>query len=123
MKRFVRMFQPRFAAMVKAGQKKQTIRPVPSRMPSKGDILDARQWHGLPYRSTQDKIGEYKIWYVAKVEISTRGILLDGESLTDLAQATFARLDGFKDFADLIEWLQATHALPFKGIVIYWEWE
>lgn len=34
--RFVRMFQPQFAARVESGQKRQTVRVTPKRMPTPG---------------------------------------------------------------------------------------
>ena len=40
----VRMFKPQFAPLVKAGTKRQTIRPVPKRLPQPGDLESWREW-------------------------------------------------------------------------------
>jgi hypothetical protein len=58
----VLMFQPRFAPLVEAGTKTQTIRPVRRRPIVVGDELSLRAWTGLPYRSPQqadEVIAEY----------------------------------------------------------------
>ena len=40
----VRMFKPQFAPLVKAGTKRQTIRPVPKRLPQPGYLESWREW-------------------------------------------------------------------------------
>lgn len=49
----VLLFQPRFANLVAAGTKRQTIRPTRKIPIVRGDDLSLRQWQGLPYRSKQ----------------------------------------------------------------------
>ena len=60
-RRFVKMFKPRFAELIRSGAKRQTIRPTPKVLPEAGDIIDCRQWSGLPYRSKQIRLGEFEV--------------------------------------------------------------
>lgn len=53
MKTFVRLFKPEFAAKVLSGEKCQTVRATPKRMPTPGDRISCRAWTGAPYRSKQ----------------------------------------------------------------------
>ena len=32
----------------------------------------------------------------------------------------FARLDGFKNAAEMLDWFEANHGLPFEGTLIEW---
>lgn len=117
-RRFVRMFKPQFAPLVRDSIKLQTVRPIPKRMPVPGDIIDCREWTGKPYRSPQRQLKESEIVRVDLVVIDPCGLTDHGiwESGDD-----FARLDGFRDFEDLLYWFSFTHGLPFTGIVIAWK--
>ncbi len=124
-RRFVRMFKPRFAALVASGKKRQTIRPLPKRMPKVGDILDAREWSGKAYRSPQRKLGEYTISAIHAVTIRPWNFEIAGLSLTHPRNTSLldraARADGFADFGEMFEWFEREHGLPFSGILIEWE--
>lgn len=119
-KRFVRMFQPRFADLVRLGQKTQTVRKTPKRMPKVGDIIDARAWIGAPYRSKKVKLAEGTIMRVERVVIGREFISVGGSFLWPLERIKFAESDGFKDFPELLDWFAETHDLPFTGILIQW---
>lgn len=132
-RRFVRTFQPRFARLVKDGAKKQTIRRVPKRMPRPGDILDAREWTGSPYRSPQRKLGEFSITDVCPCHLAEYGICMkppNGSMLQVLSVPImtfewvdadrFAKDDGFVNWEEMRDWFGETHGFPFEGIVIYW---
>ena len=129
-KRFVRLFKPQFAEMVRDWLKRQTVRPIPTRMPQPGDVLDARMWSGLPYRSKQEKLVEAEIVEVRLIHIRHEGIcvggLADGEMLlasdpqAAVALWAFAKADGFRDWEEMREWFLKTHGLPFEGILIRW---
>lgn len=125
-RRFVRIFKPRFAPLVKAGTKRQTIRPTPKRMLQAGDIIDCREWTGVPYRSPQQRLGEFPIRSVGTVIITDHLIQLE---LPDVQfgmfsdggwKDQFARLDGFESWVDMRDWFQREHGLPFRGILIIW---
>lgn len=123
--RFVRMVKPRFVGLVKRRKKRQTIRPLPKRIPRRGDILDLRQWIGKPYRSKQRKIIETKLTEIKVCRIAVEGVHMQSRygfitfSGGDDADR-FARDDGFKDFAELVRWFQAEHGLPFDGVILFW---
>ncbi len=115
---FVRMFKPQFAGLVLSGEKCQTVRPVPKRMPKPGDRLSLRGWTGAPYRSKQRVLRETRVEFVASIRITHEGISLNGRPLEHPFK--FARADGFNTPQDMLDWFNATHGLPFEGIVIYW---
>ena len=116
--RWIRLFQPRFAALVESGLKLQTVRPVPKRMPKPGDTISLRAWTGAPYRSKQRVLREATIVGVDEVRIDRATIAVGG---TLRLLETFASQDGFASFAEMRDWFQATHGLPFTGILITWE--
>lgn len=118
MSHFVRMFKPQFAALVESNQKRQTIRPVPKRMPKAGDIQSNRVWTGRPYNSKQRILNEVVIKGVESVVVSGSGVNLNGALLEHPDK--FAQLDGFKDWAAMRDWFEREHGFPFIGIVIYW---
>lgn len=125
-RRFVKMFKPRFAELIRSGAKRQTIRPTPKRMPEFGDIIDCRQWSGLPYRSKQIRLGEFEVSGVGTVFLSERACEyhLDGRIFIGLKHAPMARdlaqADGFDSFDDMLQWFIENHGLPFGGILIKW---
>lgn len=114
---FVRMFKPQFAGLVERGEKLQTVRPIPKRMPKPGDKISLRCWTDKPYRSKQRVLLESTITEVSMVDITENGIAVNSyaEPCDD-----FARADGFRDFFELRDWFRSTHGLPFYGIVIHW---
>lgn len=131
-RRFVRMFKPRFAKMVKSGEKRQTVRPVPSVMPRVGDIFDLRMWSGKPYWSKQVKLIETTVLDVKVCCVTTGGIFMQSPagsimhllgipfvSFTGPAADDFAYRDGFKDWQEMRAWFETEHSLPFDGIVIF----
>lgn len=122
----VKMFKPRFAPLVKAGTKLQTVRPIPKRMPKVGDTISLREWSGLPYRSKQRVLRVSIITEVRKVFINAATVVFDCNIATMLKDKSdedaFARADGFKDFNDLWRWFEETHGpMPFQGILIKWK--
>lgn len=123
------MFKPRFAALVEAGTKLQTVRPKPNRMPQAGDTISLRCWTGLPYRSKQRVLREAEIERVAEIVIAADGVLpITVRPLREDSRAMsywptpddFARADGFADWPEMREWFAQTHGLPFAGIVLFW---
>lgn len=131
-RRFVRLFQPRFAVLVETGKKFQTVRPTPLRaqdMPRVGDLFDARSWIGAPYRSKQRKLfsAPVPITAVTPIELCFLRcrllIWIRGAAPRHLTSAEieqFARADGFQDSAEMAHWFSSTHGLPFCGILIDW---
>lgn len=105
--------------MVESGAKKQTVRPMPKRVPRAGDIFDGREWTGKPYRSKQRKLVESPILKVDRIDITKYGTL----AINSYAEPAkdFAVSDGFKDEFEFVKWFEDTHGLPFQGIAIYWK--
>lgn len=121
--RFVRMFKPQFAELVRNGIKTQTIRPTPTRMPQPGDIIDCRMWSGRPYGSPQVKIKDFAISSVRPISIHRKGgFVTVGFDEIAFRRENFARADGFKDWVEMRDWFQSQHGLPFRGILIMWRW-
>lgn len=120
----VRMFKPQFAPLVEAGTKCQTVRPTPKRMPKAGDKISLRMWTGKPYRSKQRVLRESEICGVEKISLCDTGrellVYLDGHELHPEQINAFAVADGFKCGIEMFNWFEATHGLPFEGVVIKW---
>lgn len=139
-RRFVRMFKAEFAVAVMTGRKRQTVRPVPKVLPQAGDIIDCRQWSGMPYRSPHRYLGEGIVQRVRAVWIEDNSVtvwadpkvlLLLPEDWHDAGRGAsaeavgefadhFARKDGFKDFEGMVQWFERQHGLPFAGCLIEW---
>ena len=120
----VRMFKPQFAPLVESGVKLQTVRPTPKRMPKPGDRISLRMWTGKPYRSKQRVLRESTITAVEKISMCDTGrellVYVDSHELHPEQINEFAKADGFKDGIELFNWFEATHGLPFDGVVIKW---
>lgn len=121
---FVRMFKPQFAGKVECGEKLQTVRPEPKRMPQVGDLISLRAWTDKPYRSKQRVLREAEVRDVGKITITEVGYEVwdDGWKvmMTEKSRNAFARADGFEDWPALVGWFRETHGLPFHGILIKW---
>lgn len=112
------MFKCQFAAKVKSGEKRQTVRPIPKRIPVIGQHESWREWTGLPYRSKQRELAQVEITGVREITITQRQIVIVTRSLSDQEEWAFAKADGFNTPKDLYEWFNFTHRLPFTGILI-----
>lgn len=116
------MFQPQFEAMILAGRKPHTVRPVRRRPLKVGQQLSLRVWTGKPYRSKQREFAKAK---VIRCESFILGLfdnmIINHVWFTRLAQDQFAWADGFKDADDMRIWFGKTHSLPFVGTVIYFQ--
>ena len=131
-RKFVWMFQPRFAQLVESGEKCQTIRKTPKRMPEAGDLISLREWTGKPYRSKQRILRESVITKVHVIFFTEHyfGWSFNGGNLraiaaggpnTSLRVENFAQADGFASWSEMCAWFKETHSLPFEGILIEWE--
>ena len=121
-RKFIRLFQPRFADQVESGIKKQTIRLTPKRMPQVGDHISLRTWTGKPYRSKQRILRESIITEVDTITICHDRFIRCGYTYTaPYYRNSLAVADGFTDWADMITWFQDNHQHPFSGILIQWD--
>ncbi|MDR2676100.1 MAG: hypothetical protein LBC18_14850 [Opitutaceae bacterium] len=117
------MFQPRFARPVEAWTKRQTIRARGARVIRPGDLLDLREWTGLPYRSKQRRLGLAECTSVDPVFIGQYAlpVSVSGEELCAEGREHFARADGFENLAQMHDWFSRVHGLPFTGNLIKWQ--
>jgi len=114
---FVRMFRPEWIRPVHAGEKRQTIRPYPTRVPVVGDYLDARCWKDKPMRSKHCMLGIFQLENVFPVTLER---VPSNELLHDLATR-----DGFPSWDALLDWFIGMHGdsiFPFHGIVLRWKY-
>lgn len=114
------LFQPRFAELVKAGTKVQTIRPVRKRRIPEGDILSLRRWSGAPYRSKQIVLREARLLAVLPVRMALSWIEFNTMRLKLSEEHTFAMADGFSGIQEMLSWFDVNHGLPFTGELIVW---
>ncbi len=115
------MFKPRFASLVEARIKRQTVRPTPKRMPKAGDSQSNREWTGKPYRSKQRVLCEAIVISCEQVTVDYVSLILPTGPITERPQLdAFAKADGFQDWSDLVAWFAQEHGLPFSGILIKW---
>jgi hypothetical protein len=115
------MFKPQFAPLVESGGKRQTIRPIPKRMPKAGDKESWRQWTGLPYRSKTRELARVDLILVAPITLER---IKSGTRITIHApipaesSELFAAQDGFSSTMEMFDWFEKNHGLPFTGILI-----
>lgn len=115
------MFKPRFAPLVADSTKVQTIRPPRKKSVRPGHILSLRKWSGLPYRSPQVILCPPRVCLaVEPVRVARDRIVVSSRTLDCEAAETFAAADGFVNFAEMVEWFDNEHGLPFDGILIRW---
>jgi hypothetical protein len=113
-----RLFKPQFAPLVKAGTKRQTIRPLPKRMPQPGEVESWRQWSGRPYCSPQIELAQVRITAVDHIQIHRSMMVVNGVIQTPKQQIGIATADGFEMPIKMAIWFELTHGLPFTGILI-----
>jgi len=129
-------FQARFARMVEVGllqdagkliggpAKRQTIRAYrkDGRDPKPGDTLYL--FTGMRTKACR-KLGavvcaqryEIVIWNEPGAGVI---VALDGALLPGIAADSMAHADGFEDAAEMGDWFEQTHGLPFMGLLIRW---
>jgi len=114
----VLMFQPRFAEVVRAGAKMQTIRPARKRPIKPGDELSLRRWIGRPYRSKQEIIASVRCEHCWPIRIGWTELLIANFRVTSKEQ--IAKRDGFENYGEMLTWFEQTYGLPFAGTLIRW---
>lgn len=118
-------FTDEFVDAIRSGTKTQTIRAIGTRRHVKPG--ERMQLFMNPYRKSMCKIIEDPICTLAiPVTISRNHV----ESVRDyppivtitdtLDKEALARADGFPDFAAMAQYFEATHGLPFEGVLIKW---
>lgn len=113
-------FQSRFADAVQSGRKKQTIRAnrKDGRRPHIG--ANVALYTGMRTKNCR-LLARGIITAVRSFEITVQGVFfLDGKDMPYEQAYSFAIADGFDTFSAMREWFEATHGLPFKGLLIQW---
>ena len=113
-------YQARFAEKVASGEKRQTVRAMRKRPFAVGDVL--YHYTGMRTKACL-KLGD-------DICTSARPVLIDNKRrvFVDETQLpggsveghAFATADGFDCMADMLDWFEETHGLPFVGQVISW---
>ncbi len=113
-------FQAQFADSVEKGWKRQTVRANRKRPIRVGDRL--RLFTGMRTKACRF-LREERCLLPIPVTIEAEesvGLRLDGYWQGAASRESFARADGFPNYADMVAWFKQTHGLPFEGVVIYW---
>ena len=111
-------FSPQFAPLVREGTKRQTIRRKRRRPIKVGDTL--RLYTGLRIKKG-GLLREAVCTAVHEIEwLEPTWLFIDGSPLDEQQLIEFAPLDGFIDFAEMLEWFEARYVFPFEGVVIRW---
>lgn len=126
-------FQPRFVRFILRGKKQHTIRAKrkDSRVDVPGNICHC--FTGLRTKAGATLLGRFPCTRVEEIRIiagcdcrdpkcteGTPRVSIAGEWLTTDEREKLARLDGFKDFAEMTAFWDGR--LPFAGHIIHWEW-
>jgi hypothetical protein len=110
-------FQDRFADAVQSGQKTQTIR-------AKGKRRHARPGDKLQLYSGMRTKACRKLRDAVCHDACP--ILIEHDRITTFQPQEFldreetARLDGFSSWAEMRDWFDGVHGLPFHGVMIRW---
>ena len=119
-------FQPRFAAKIQSGQKRQTIRQLGKRRHARcGEPVQL--YTGMRTSACRKLIHPDPLCTaVAPIAISEAGLTriaafsplndVEGHPLDD----DFARADGFETAAEMLTWSNEAYGLPFTGFLIIW---
>jgi hypothetical protein len=117
-------FKARFAALVEAGKKRQTIRAMrkDGRDVAPGDVLYL--YTGMRTKACR-KLMETVCASAEPIGIGRDGFVLmgDGDNFKKLAPVEIedlARADGFDTVAEFLGFFKQTHGLPFNGMLIKW---
>jgi hypothetical protein len=113
------MFQPWAEALIVSGRKIHTIRPPRKRPLKPNEELSFRVWTGKPYRSPQREFYRTRHKFTFPVRIGKTVRRTDYDQL--LSKKSVARDDGFLNWAEMSEWFEKHHGLPFDGDLIHWE--
>ena len=125
-------FQEQFEDKVRAGRKRQTIRPDSTfrQKLEVGSIVHLRGWKGKPYRSKQEKLGEgivvetFTIIWLGRLFIKDKTVdkYHNPKQLETMDfYADLARRDGFKNLNEMVAWFMLNHPKQKTMRVIRWK--
>jgi hypothetical protein len=109
-------FHRRFVAMIEAGTKTHTIRATRRHPDKPGSTLHL--YTGLRQRGAR-LLRRVVCTDVQKIVITRKlELFIDGVQLAPDERETLAKLDGFRDFAEMMEFWNGRR--PFIGLIIHW---
>jgi hypothetical protein len=107
----------RFAADVKSGKKRQTIRAIRKRPFRIGDTL----YHWVDQRQpTRQSLGTHKCRMAVDIKIWPLMCSVGKRNLWGSEAEELAIADGFDSFDDMAQWFDKVYGLPFCGQLIMW---
>ncbi|MBV6487608.1 MAG: hypothetical protein GHHEDOFH_01555 [Pseudorhodoplanes sp.] len=110
-------FQGRFADAVERGEKRQTIRANGKRRHARpGDKLQL--YTGM--RTTACRKLRDAVCHDACPILIERDSVYTFHPPEFLDPEQVARLDGFSSWAEMRDWFDSVHGLPFRGVMIRW---
>lgn len=111
-------FQKRFAGVVQAGRKTQTIRASVRYKVG----AELQLYTGMRTKQCR-KLADAICTKISTIRISKKGIEVHGytQKWGTIGAELFAEHDGFKDSEEMLDWFDSTHGLPFNGYLIEWE--
>lgn len=120
-------FQPRFVLPIRSGTKRHTIRATRKYPDRVGDILHL--YTGLRTKRTE-LLGRFPCVRVEDIEILSgcncvdqcpfpARVKVNGQELNGDEREKLARLDGFKNFAEMAAFWKGR--VPFSGQIIHWK--
>jgi len=115
------MFQKRFVEPIKAGTKRQTIRPKRKRPIKEGEELSLRYWEDKAYRSPQIEFFQAKSLGTLAIEVFTSNVFIGATKDPVVDLDAFARADGFENWHYMREFFGNFYGWPFYGCLILWE--
>ena len=115
-------FQERFGDDVESGRKPHTVRLVRKHPIKVGDKLQL--YVGMRTkrcRKLADAVCvKIEPIYVNRANDGRLLVKISDQYLSIIDQDSFAVRDGFYDMRGMVTWLDKTHGLPFRGVVIHW---
>ncbi|WP_461209956.1 ASCH domain-containing protein [Desulfocurvus sp. DL9XJH121] len=119
-------FQKQFAGKVESGDKRQTIRADGKRRHARpGERVQL--YTGMMTKACRKLVNPDPICTsVEPVRIAYSGptgqphVTVSGHPLTRPEIRALARDDGFENVTSMYAWLEKTHGLPFRGVLIKW---
>ncbi len=113
-------YKRQFAADVKSGKKRQTIRATRQRPFRIGDTL----YHWVDQRQpTRQRLGIHKCRMAVDIEFDETGVYLGEGPAKGLGVdevLSLAIADGFRSVEDMMAWIEQAYGLPFCGQLIMW---
>lgn len=119
----VRLFMPQFHDAVREFRKRMTLRAPGKQDIRPGDLIPLRGWSGRPYHSPQIHLGVGEVTNVQIVRIWRGGVI--GETWEAKSGTPeldeFARMDGFRGWADMKLFFTKRYDLPMLANAIQWK--